>query len=83
MESSATAATMPRLFPTRVFHALLAGLGGVLAAALFLEAFDGGLPKPARAEVAALAAASSPGGLCFKGPGAEFLDFAPAGQGCR
>ncbi len=62
-------------------HALVAGLAGVLAAALFLGVFDGGLPRPVRAEVA-LAAPSAPG-LCFHGPGGELLDFAPAGQGCR
>ena len=82
MERSATEATRPRQFRSRHLHALLAGLG-VLAAALFLGAFDGGLPKPARAEVAAPAAASSAGGLCFGGPGGELLASAPAGQGCR
>ncbi len=63
-------------------RALVAGLAGVLAAALFLGAFDGGLPRPVRAEVALAAAPSAPG-LCFHGPGGELLDFAPAAQGCR
>jgi hypothetical protein len=66
---------------SRLLHTLVAGLAGVLAAALFLGVFDGGLPRPVRAEVA-LAAPSAPG-LCFHGPGGELLDFAPAGQGCR
>jgi hypothetical protein len=66
-----------------LLHALVAGLGGVLAAALFLGVFDGGLPRPVHAEVALLAAAPSAPGLCFNGPGGEFLDFAPSGQGCR
>ena len=68
---------------SRLLHALLAGLGGLLAAALFLGVFDGGLTKPARAEVAALAAASPATGLCFHGPGGELLGVAPAGQHCR
>ena len=59
-----------------------AGLGALLTAALFLGAFDGGLPKSARADVAA-AVAPSVAGLCFHGAGGELLDFAPAGQGCR
>jgi hypothetical protein len=66
-----------------LLHALVAGLGGVLAAALFLGVFDGGLPRPVHAEVALLAAAPSAPGLCLNGPGGEFLDFAPSGQGCR
>ena len=67
-----------------LLHALVAGLGGVLAAVLFLGVFDGGLPRPVHAEVAALtAAAPSASGLCFNGPAGELLDFAPAGQGCR
>lgn len=82
MERSATEATMSRLFQTRLLNGLVAGLGGLFAAALFLGVFDGGLPKPARAEAAALAAAPAPG-LCFHGPGSELLDFAPAGQHCR
>ena len=61
----------------------MAGLAGVLAAALFLGVFDGGLPRPVHAEVALAAAAPSAPGLCFHGPGSELLDFAPAGQGCR
>ncbi len=66
---------------SRLLHALVAGLGGLLAAALFLGVFDGGLPRPVHAEVA-LVAAPAPG-LCFHGPAGELLDFAPAGQGCR
>ena len=64
-------------------HALVAGLGGVLAAALFLGVFDGGLPRPVHAEAALASAAPSAPGLCFNGPGGEFLDFAPVRQGCR
>ena len=67
---------------SRFLHTLVAGLGGVLAATLLLGVFDGGLPRPARAEVARAAAHPAPG-LCLNGPGGEFLDFAPAGQGCR
>ena len=63
-------------------QALVAGLAGALAAALFLGAFDGGLPRPVHAEVALAAAPLAPG-LCFRGPGGELLDVAPAGQGCR
>ena len=63
-------------------QALVAGLGGVLAAALVLGTFDGGLPRPVRAE-AALAATPSALGLCFTGPGGEFLDVAPLGRRCR
>ena len=90
MECRATEATMSRPFQTRLLSALVAGLGSLVAVALFLGVFDGELPKPARAEVATpvLAAASGPArpaasGLCFHGPGSEFLDVAPAGQGCR
>ena len=83
MERSATEATASRLFLTRLLGTLAAGLGGLFAAALFLGVFDGGLPRPAQAEVAALAAAPSAPGLCFNGPGGELLDFAPAGRGCR
>ncbi len=68
---------------SRFLHTLVAGLAGVLAAALFLGAFDGGLPRPVHAEVVLAAAAPSAPGLCFHGPGGELLDFAPAGQGCR
>ena len=82
MERSATEATTFRPFLTRLLSTLAAGLAGVLAAALFLGVFDGGLPRPARAEVAPAAAPSAPG-LCFNGPGGELLDLAPAGQGCR
>ena len=81
MERSATEATVSRLFRTRLLNSIVAGLGGFLAAALFLGVFDGGLPRPVHAEVA-LVAAPAPG-LCFHGPGSEFLDVAPAGQGCR
>ncbi len=67
-----------------LLHALVAGLGGVLAAALFLGVFDGGLPRPVHADAALLATApSAPGLQCFNGPGGEFLDFAPVGQRCR
>ena len=65
----------------RLLETVVAGLGGGFAAALFLGVFDGGLPRPVHAEVA-LVAAPAPG-LCFHGPGSEFLDVAPAGQGCR
>ena len=82
MEHSATEATTSRPFLTRLLNTLAAGLGGLVAAALFLGVFDGGLPRPVHAE-AALAAAPSAPGLCFHGPGGELLDFAPAGQGCR
>ncbi len=67
---------------SRLLRSFVAGLAGVLAVALFLGAFDGGLPRPVHAEVALAAAPSAPG-LCFNGPGGELLDFAPAGQGCR
>ena len=67
----------------RFLHTLVAGLAGVLVAALFLGVFDGRLPRPVHAEVALAAAAPSAPGLCFHGPGGELLDFAPAGQGCR
>jgi hypothetical protein len=63
-------------------QALVAGLGGVLAAALFLGTFDGGLPRPVDAEAAPAAAPPAPG-LCFHGPGGEFLAVAPVGQRCR
>jgi hypothetical protein len=63
----------------RRLNAVVAGLVGLLAAALFSGVFDGGFPKPARAEAAAPAIA----GLCFHGPGGELLDFAPAGRRCR
>ncbi len=67
----------------RFLHTLAAGLAGVLAAALLLGVFAGGLPRPVHAEAAALVAAPSAPSLCFDGPGGEFLDVAPAGQGCR
>ena len=77
--SSTETSTAPRFSQT-----LVAGLAGVLAAALFLGAFDGGLPRPVHAQVAlATAATPSTPGLCFHGAGGELLDFAPAGQGCR
>ncbi len=59
--------------------AAVAGLGALFAAALF-PGPPGHWPPhgPARAE--AVAAGSSAPGLCFHGPGGEFLDFAPAGQ---
>ena len=76
--SSTEAGSAPRFL-----HTLVAGLAGVLAAALFLGVFDGGLPRPVHAEVALLAAAPSAPSLCFNGPGGEFLDFAPVGQRCR
>ena len=66
----------------RLLETVVAGLGGGFAAALFLGAFDGGLPRPVHAEVALAAAPAAPG-LCFSGPGGELLDSAPAGQGCR
>ena len=71
----------PRTAP-RVLRALVAGLAGVLAAALLLGVFDGGLPRPARATEAAPVAVAAVS-LCFHGSGGELLDFAPAGQGCR
>ena len=46
MERSATEATASRPFRTRLLSTLAAGLAGVLAAALFLGVFDGGLPRP-------------------------------------
>ena len=75
----------------RFFGTVVAGLGALVAAALFLGAFDGEMPKPARAEAEAAAPVLAGGGgpgrpsalsLCFHGPGGEFLDFAPAGQHC-
>ena len=91
MERSATEATASRLFRARHLDAIVAGLVGLFAAALFVGLFDGGLPKPARADAVApavLAAASGPArpsasGLCFHGSGGELLDLAPAGQRCR
>ncbi len=80
MERSATEAAASRLSLARLLGTLAAGLAGVLAAALFLGVFDGGLPRPVHAG-AALAAA--PPALCFSGPGGELLDVAPAGRGCR
>ena len=76
--SSTETSTAPRFL-----HTLVAGFAGVLAAALFLGVFDGGLPRPVRAEVALAVAAPAAPGLCFHGAGGELLDFAPAGRGCR
>ena len=76
------AAPEPSGRPRRLFDALVAGLGALFAAALFLGMFDHGLPpKLTRAEAAPALAASAPG-LCLHGPGGELLDFAPAGQRC-
>ena len=75
------AALVPRS-ASWVLQALVAGIGGVLATALSLGTFEGGLPRPVHAE-AALAAAPPAPGLCFNGPGGEFLDVAPVGQRCR
>ena len=66
----------------RFLHTLVAGFAGVLAAALFLGVFDGGLPRPVHAEVALVAAAPSAPGLCFHGPEGDLLDLPPAGQPC-
>ena len=87
--SSNDAAFEPSNGP-RLLSALVAGLGGLLAAALLSGLFDGGLPKPARADVAAPALSAANGlaerlpapGLCFHGPGGELLDFAPTGGRC-
>jgi hypothetical protein len=68
---------------SRFLRTLVAGFAGVLAAALFLGVFDGGLPRPVHAEVALAAAAPPAPGLCSHGAGGELLDFAPAGRGCR
>jgi hypothetical protein len=68
----------PRVF----LEAIVAGLGCLLAAALFLGGVDGELPKPARVE-AALAGGGGIPDLCFHGSGGELLGFAPAGQHCR
>ena len=75
------AALVPRS-ASWVLQALVAGIGGVLATALFLGTSEGGLPRPVHAE-AALATAPPAPGLCFNGPGGEFLDVAPVGQRCR
>ncbi|MBD0274639.1 MAG: hypothetical protein ICV73_22255 [Acetobacteraceae bacterium] len=77
----------PRFF----LEAVVAALGALVAAALFLCAFDGGLPKPAKAATASPFALAGGGGqsqprmsrLCFHGPAGELLDLAPAGQHCR
>jgi hypothetical protein len=81
---SSNDAVLERSIGQQPLNALVAVLGGLLAATLFLGVSDRGLPKPASAEVAALAASpSGPGVWCFHGPGGELLDFAPAGRGCR
>ncbi len=87
--SSGFAALAEHSSGPRLLDATVAGLGALLAAALFLGVLEGGLPKPARAEAAApvLSGGGAPArpsvpGLCFHGPGGEFLDFAPAGQRC-
>jgi hypothetical protein len=81
---SSNDAGLERSIGQRLLNALVAVLGGLLAAALLLGVSDRRLPKPASAEVAALAASpSGPGLWCFNGPGGELLDFAAAGQGCR
>jgi hypothetical protein len=51
------------------------GLAALLAGALFLGVFDGGLPKPARAGAAAPAPS-----LRFHGPGGELLGFTLPGS---
>ncbi len=78
--SSTETSTAPRFL-----HTLVASLAGVLAAALFLGVFNGGLPRPVHAEAALVAVAAAPPtpSLCFHGAGGELLDFAPAGRGCR
>ncbi len=78
-------AALERSSRPRLLDAIVAGLGALFAAALFLGLLDHGLPpRPARAEAASMAAAApSAPGLCFQGPGGELLDFAPAGQRCR
>jgi hypothetical protein len=63
----------------RLFGAVAAGLGGLLAAAMLSDVFDAGLPKPVHAEGAPPAFVA----LCFQGPGGEHLGFAYAGQRCR
>jgi hypothetical protein len=66
----------------RLFKAIMAGLGALAAAVLFLMMFDGGLASPsARAEAEAPAGAPAQPSiprLCFHGPGGEILNFAPA-----
>ena len=80
-------AALERRSSPRFLKAIVAGLGALVAAALFLGMFDGGLPpSPARAKAApALAGGDGPARppiprLCFHGSGGEVLDFAPAGQ---
>ena len=77
--SSSDAALQPSSAP-RLLHSLAAGLAGILAAALFLGVFDGGLPRPVHAEPALAAAPSAPG-LCFHGPGGELLFGTQLGYG--
>ncbi len=77
-------AALERSSRPRLLDAIVAGLGALFAAALFLGLFDHGLqPTPARAEAAPVVTAPSAPGLCFHGAGGELLDFAPAGQRCR
>lgn len=67
--------------PRGLLGTAVAGVGVLVAAALFIGLFDHGLPhRPARAEAAPMAAVSSAPGLYFHGPGGNLLDFAPAGQ---
>lgn len=67
--------------PRRLLGAAVAGLGALVAAALFLELFDHGLPhRSARGAAAPMAAVSSAPSLYFHGPGGDLLDFTPAGQ---
>ena len=81
-------AALERSNGPRFLAAIVAGLGALVAAALFLEVFDGGLPKPARAEAAVSVVLAAGGGparpsVCFHGPAGELLGFAPSGQRCR
>jgi len=86
MWSNNAALRLERSSGPRLLQASMAGLGALLAAALFPGMSEGGLPqKPARAEAAAPTLASSGAApampstprLCFHGPGGELLDFAP------
>lgn len=84
-------ATLKHRSGSPLLNATAPGLGALVAAAQFLGMFDGGLPKSARAEVAAPAVLAGGGGplrpsipgLCFHGPGGELLDLSQAGQHCR
>ena len=64
---------------TRLLGAVVAGFGGLLAAAILSDVLDAGLPTPVHAEASAPAFVSA----CFEGPGGEFLGFAYLGQRCR